>query len=323
MKFARPIINLAKMTVAGAIVATIAFGFGVFDETASVPASNADIFAMDFADRTSTEKFVASLEELGHNRPEVYNLNGNTVFFSSAFHEQEPRAVMEKYQREFHEQGLNPELFLEVNDANSDRMMKTALSGGVVPMMISEDNILLGGVVSVGDTRTEEDLVRNFEANKGKAPWKLFDAHRYVEINRDGGRTLVTSSWSDKGFDYEKMIPGSRAAGANTDPDVPACPGCVRLTSFSDEGEGHYRNNVYFGVSDVRSQADFYDQAMRARGWEQTETSRVMGTMSQYVEFDGQDGIMREYIRDGEMMQVMALPDPNGEGAITHTVITD
>lgn len=324
MNFIQPLINAAKITFTGATVAAIAFGFGVFDQGIEVPESQADILSMDFADRTSTEKFVAGLQDLGHNAPEVYNLNGNTVFFSSAIHKEEPLVVMEKYEREFYEQGLNPEIFSGVTDENADRMFKTSLSGGVVPMVISPDSILLGGVESTGPTKTEEDLVNNFNNNKGKAPWKLFDAHKYVEINRDGENTLVTSSWSDKGFDYEKMIPGAKVADVNTDAEVPACPGCVRLTNFEDlGGEKAYRNNVFVGSADASQQVQFYDRALVGRGWEETESSVVMEKLRGLVEFQGQEAQMREYSRNGQFMQVIALPDSESNQTITHTVMSD
>lgn len=324
MKRHKTLINSAKIASAGATVAAIAFALGVFDETARVPTSEADILALNFAERTSTEKFVAGLKELGHNRPEVYSLNGNTVYFSSAMYNQEPLEVMEMYEREFYEQGLNPRIYRGITDENADEMFKTALSGGVVPMMISPDNILLGGVESTGPTKTEEDLMNNFKRNTGKAPWRLFDAHRYIEINRDGEKTLVTSSWSDKGFDYEKMIPGARVSDANTDVEVPACPGCVRLTNFENRSSGSaYRNNVFWGESDTRQQVQFYDRALLARGWEPTESARVMDQLADLVQFQGQDGIMREYVRNGEHMQVLALPDTEGVGSVTHTVVSE
>ncbi|MEZ4460812.1 MAG: hypothetical protein R3E66_13990 [bacterium] len=323
MNTRKAFINVCKLALSGATVAAIAFAFGVFDHTGEVATSDADILALNFGDRTSTEKFVAGLKELGHDAPQVYNLNGNQVFFSSAIQDGEPLEVMERYQREFYEQGLNPAIYTDINDDNADEMFKTSVSGGVVPLVVSPDNILLGGMESTGPTKTYDDLMKNFEKNKGKAPWKLFDAHRYIEINRDGEKTLVTSSWSDKGFDYAKMIPGAKITDTNTDVEVPSCPGCLRLTNFSDQGgKSTYRNNVFWGTADVAQQAKFYDQAMLARGWEPTESTQIMDKLNGLVEFEGQDGVMREYVRNGEHMQVLALPDPQG-GTMTHTVVTD
>lgn len=325
MNFIKPLINAAKITFTGATVAAIAFGFGVFDENAEVATSQADILSLDFADRTSTEKFVAGLQDLGHNPPEIYNLNGNTVFFSSAIHKEEPLVVMEKYEREFYEQGLNPEIYTGMTDENAEGMFKTSLNGGVVPMVISPDNIVLGGVESTGPSATEEDLIQNFEKNKGKAaPWKLFDAHKYIEINRDGENTLVTSSWSDKGFDYEKMIPGAKVADVNTDVEVPACPGCTRMTNFEDlGGDKAYRSNVFVGGGDASQQAQFYDRALIGRGWEETESSVVMEKLRGLVEFQGQEAQLREYSRNGQFMQVLSLPDTDSNQTITHTVLSD
>lgn len=184
--------NLLKVCVASAVV-TSAFGAIVAlypsidrGELAVLRESNADIFAMSFAQPTNTEKFGSALEQLGHEPPRVYRANQNAVFFSTAvFHNRRPNEVLREYQEEFVRQGINKSVHLTpvstlarqntaAADAEIQAIEEAAMSGEIIPYQVGRNGMSMGGTVmdlDIGtqDSETFERIVRRLESNVGLA----------------------------------------------------------------------------------------------------------------------------------------------------------
>lgn len=315
--------TVAKLGFTGGIVAGVAFAFGVFNPDLTVSESEADILSFGQREVTPTEKFTSSMADLGHSKPQAFNLNGNVVYFSTRLHDESPMEVMEQYQSKFVEKGLAPRKFNLMDDDVNEAML-TAMNGGIVPIYTSEQKVFMGGMIPKIPTKTAEELEGLHDKFSKSTPWEMFKGFHNVEITTSGSGTIATSSWSDENFDYNKMLPGNRALDQNVDPEVPSCPGCTRVSSFEDlDKEQTFRNNVYEATSSVEQLARFYDQSLTARGWEMTESSRVMEKLRDFADFEGKDGIQRQYEKNGQIVTILTHPSGDGVTATAHTVVSD
>ncbi len=312
-----------KLAVTGATIAALAFAFGVFDPDLQVQESEADIFVLDIADPTPRTKFVEALDVLGHSKPRPFDLNGNTVFFSSKQTEDPPLMVMEDYQRTFRDQGLNKDVYLDINEENQDDIMLAGMTGGMVPMMVTDEYIMLGGMETASEVRSTDDLMKLDKTHDKTKPYEIFKSYKSVEIFKTPHNTLVSASWSDESFNYDKMFIDSESEDRNVNREVPACPGCVRVTAFEDLSENTYRKDVYVGKRSPTDMARFYDQSMRNRGWEPTEATRAFDTIKQYADFQGDDAILRQYARGHEFLTIMTHPDSIQDHSVVHAVKTN
>jgi len=324
VKWLQKLWMLVKLGATGAVIAGIAFAFGVFNTDLEVSSSDADIISFGRKEVTPTEKFIASMEDLGHSKPQAYNLNGNVVFFSTRLHgEESPLDVMKDYQKKFVEKGLAPRAF-SLDDPDADEAMLSSMNGGIVPMYASEKHVFMGGMIPAVPTKTVEELEGLHAEFQRRGPWKMFKGFHNVDITKTETGTIATSSWSDENFNYAKMVPGNREMGQNVDPDVPACPGCVRLSSFEDLDKNQtFRNNVYSGGHSVDNLARHYDQTLTARGWQATDATRIMDKIKENVDFQGKEAVQRQYEKDGKYVTILAHPSDNGIGATAHTIVSD
>jgi hypothetical protein len=309
-----------KLLVTGAVVAGIAFGVGVLEPNLAVQESDADIVSFGRKEVTPTEKFVASMEDLGHSKPQAFNLNGNVVYFATRLHDQSPEIVREEYMKKFREKGLAPNASKYEDE---DQSIMTAWNGGVITFHESEDRIFMGGMLPVKQVSSPDELEALAETYDGQ-PWELYKGFHNVELLRSGDGTIATSSWSDANFDYEKMLPGNDKLDQNVDLEVPSCPGCERVSAFEDlDPQRVFRSNVYQGSSSPQHLMRFYDQALTQRGWRPTETTHVMERIYQNVEFEGKEALKRQYEKDGEVITILSHPSEDGTGATAHTVVSN
>ncbi|MFU8805522.1 MAG: hypothetical protein ACNA8W_17045, partial [Bradymonadaceae bacterium] len=309
----------AKLVFCGAGIAAIGWGVGVFGPTGQVAESHADITWLSPAPRTSTAAFQKGLQRLGHKAPQVFDLNGNTIQFSVAYSDRSPQDVMRDYQEEFVRQGINSRVFLDVV-GDQDEMMTTVLGGGIIPLSISKEAIVMGGMVTQNREKTKGELKALLEAEDD--PHNVFRGHRHIEISRqeNEARTTIVSTWSDEDFDYGKMVPGKATSPSGADPVVPACLGCTRLSRFEDlDRSKTHVSSVFAGSMGVDETRRFYDQAMRSRGWEPTDTHHAMATVTEHVEGPPAHGQMLQYVRDGQFLTIVVLPDGPGQTKVMTT----
>ena len=174
--------------------------------------SQADIFAMSFGAPSNTEKFGGALERLGHEPPRVYRANENALFFSTTqFLNKRPNEVLREYQEEFVRQGLNarvyttpvsnlarqntPEASAEINE-----LQDAAMAGEVIPYMVDNDSMSMGGTVmdlDVGDQNSEKfaSIVTRLESNVAMASraYEACGGSAELLASKRGAQTAVST----------------------------------------------------------------------------------------------------------------------------------
>ena len=300
-----------KLGGCGALIVAIAFGFAVFTTDGTVSESHADIAWLSPFERSNTETFQDSLQRLGHHDPSRYDLNGNTLFFSTQSSRKPPREVMVEYQEEFRRQGLNDRIYTSIRPEEADARHFTGLTGGLVPLAISDTQVILGGVVTRNRASNTSELLDN--AAGIEDPEDLFRAHRYIEITRgsDSRHTSIVASWSDEAFNYHRMVPGSPAAGQSFDPEVPPCPGCTRLTRFADDNPstGERADLAFIGPRSVPDTRAFYEDALSRRGWAPGEFSAALDDVEEHFHIPLPTAEALVLYRDDREITLAFLPD--------------
>jgi hypothetical protein len=179
-----------KLNVIGRLsltaLTTVAIGWGFVslnppDENGEtkvgVQESSADIFGMTFAERTSTQKFQSALDKMGHEKPRVYDYNGNTVMFSTNQVRGSVNDVLRDYMQTFADEGVNPEVFernVEPGSAKHRTMVEAALNGGIVPRIVRDDYMSIGGSV-IDVTVPDVDTMKDSIAATNKSESELLD----------------------------------------------------------------------------------------------------------------------------------------------------
>lgn len=126
--------------------------------TLPVSEAHADVTMMSFLDFSPTQKFVKTLEQLGHEPPRVYDMNGNEVFFSTRVTTKSPQELLLEYQHEFVNQRVNTSLHTYPIDQmmmpsekdNTEEVSDTvnaAMNGEIIPHSVSKDYLSMGGAI--------------------------------------------------------------------------------------------------------------------------------------------------------------------------------
>ena len=157
--------NLLRIALTGAAMVGIAAGFLVLHPSEKeeggleVESSRADIAWMTGFEPSNTQRFAAALEQLGHEPPRVYDLNGNEVYFSTRTTRKRPEQLIREYQRAFVEQGLNSKEHLMTDRALSEQRFnpavlgelneraEAAMSGEILPASVSDDYLAMHGTI--------------------------------------------------------------------------------------------------------------------------------------------------------------------------------
>ena len=318
-------VGALKLVFAGAIIWGIAFGITVVDIGGSVSESHADIFT--WGGPSNQERFTDSLESLGHPEPQVFDLNGNIVYQSVNHRTEDPVRVMRRYQREFANRGLNDEIYENpdlqaINDSTMTRM-----TGGVAPVRVNEDRIVLGGMLTKHEAESEEELLDELDTERLTSLYDLrkddvFSSHRWIEIFQEDGsdQTTVLALWSEEGFSYDKMVPQNDRSGgsySSTDTEVPACPGCTRVNHFADKkDERGYRTNIFTTPSTSEEMVRFYRRAMRQRGWEETRFHQMQQYLSRHVDFEGGEMEKLSFEKGEQDLDVFVYPHSDRDVAV-------
>lgn len=127
-------------------------GIGVESGQADILWANADA-------PSQTEKFERALDQLGHEPPRKYDVNGNEIFFSTRSTPKSPEQVLRRYQHRFVVEQINSEKYLKGKAAYESRTrdesadperharLEARFSGEVVPSKVSDRRVTMSGVV--------------------------------------------------------------------------------------------------------------------------------------------------------------------------------
>ncbi|QDG51800.1 hypothetical protein FIV42_13915 [Persicimonas caeni] len=165
--------NLLRILLTVGLVCGIAAAFLVLNPSSQdggvgVESSQADVLWMTPFERTNTQKFAGALQDLGHEPPRAYNLNGNDVYFSTRTSHKSPELLLEEYQRAFVEHGLNSRMWMQSTDqfsrlrgseAHKKRYAErseAAINGEILPAVVNNDYMSMTGMVfDKGDAEGE------------------------------------------------------------------------------------------------------------------------------------------------------------------------
>ena len=318
--------SLLKIAAAVLVILSIGTAVVVWGPEGRVSDSQADIVDLGFGPPAIHKRFGKALDRLGHDKPQAYDLNGNTVYFSVNYLDESPRDVMRKYQDEFRLQGVNDRAYYDTDSKLAEERLFTALSGGVVPQMVSDRYVTMGGMTM--NERADEPLEVISQYRPGLDESEMFRGHRWVEMFWQPGRgqTTVLASWSDDEFDYAKMVPGLNRQGLSVDPLVPACPGCQRVNRFRDlDRERLHESNIFVTSADARPTQQFYHRAMKARGWTRREANSPLSGVQDMVSFKGSEttvlSFLREEANDDRILTIMIYPMGESQTAV-HTTLS-
>ncbi len=304
-----------------------------------VQEAEADIWGLNFAEKTKQEKFVGTLQEMGMEKPRAYNWNGNRVFFSTMTTSESPQAVLRRFQDEFQANGVNKKAHYSIPNKFS---FKTAgdivnaspaekkkhekeieqfmdwqddfWTGGVVPTRISDDMIQMMGTETTEKSSSAIDALKRIREMDGR-PDKNVDVMHYIDALREpSGRTRVTSVWSDENLDLSKFQGEEGFVDREYREDhIPACMGCKRLMRFEGTAaEKAYVANVFEGTATAESSLEYYEKALANRGWERSDSSKVMDRAREIGMMPTDIGKLDVYAKGGQFLTVTAQPSESG-----------
>lgn len=276
-------LKFAKCALTALIVAGIALALVSLGEDAEVPSTQADIVTGLFAPATKTARFADALGAMGHPEPLALDLNGNRVFFSSKEIEGSPEAALCEYQQEFVRQELNAEAFCDLGFGQHWQRKRASFSGGVVPMLITPEHVLMSGVEQRDGRDSSAELLAGAASARQMA--EVFGPYRVVEILQEEGAKKATAlaMWSDESFDYAKMFPvKGRQARQAVDPQVPICTGCLLVNSLGDAAAaGVYQTYTFTATQSPLQVGTFYQEQLKASGWDKAGHSPYYDLINQ------------------------------------------
>jgi hypothetical protein len=155
---------------------------------------------------------------------------------------------------------------------------------------------------------------------------------RYVWAKQGpSGNTTVLTAWTDDHFNIAELNPaeGREAHGADL-PNLPRPPDSTRMFAAQVEGTP-FGLNVYRGKQGPAKVIDFYDQAMKERGWlvidpemdkwmaQQGETN-TEGAIGRLYEHDGVVLTLAAHLEEGDTITTLGLAGvASPDGTVTDT----
>jgi hypothetical protein len=317
------LIVTAKFGLAGAVICAVAWVVTVYRPDGSVRSSQADILDLSFIELSNSARFARGLKHLGHDEPQTFSINDNIVNFSVNVSRKRPRQLVREYQREFVYQGLNEKVWgADSTFATDPEMFMEAMSGGVVPINVTDDFAVLGGVLTVTgaeNARELEDLARSEDPEHDK----IFSGHHVLQMhwNPRKLRTTVTATWSNEHFSYPKMMLANSTR--EEEPAVPPCPDCKVVSRIRDlDASTVYSNKIFSGDRSQRRLLNFYRRVMPKQGWTETEASVTFNLMRPYIEFQGDEVGMVQFARGNRFLTITGFPGEAGQ-TVVHTTISN
>ena len=199
---------ISKLALSGALICAVGWSMLVLDETGQVPESEADVVTSVPKRAIVGENFTEVMVNSGLT-PKPYEFNGNNVFFAVGYTDRSPMELLDKYQQNFVDSGVNVQKFMEVPESrytkslndykegnvgevdDYERMYNAVLvNGGVVPVAVTENQVTMGGLVAKGSKhgRTNE-LFPEWELGGDIDLGEMMQGFRFIEAKkvRKGG----------------------------------------------------------------------------------------------------------------------------------------
>lgn len=339
-------LGTVKLGIAGATICAIGWAFLTFGPEGEVKESQADIHDLALmAPLDNTQRFVKALDNLGHEKPRIYNYNGTQVYFSTRASEKKPRDLIQEYQRAFVEEGVNKKVYDVKVDLDAlaakgeDALQKEAdarikaMLDGEVQVVYHDDNRVIMASALIDRSKAPPTKVTQKPDGTTELDFdfkEVFTAHRYIEASWHPIRneTVVTASWGDESFDIKKTLPTSqqdpmaRSQNAAADLDVPSCLGCERVTRFAtDANDKPYVFQVFDSPQSEDQVANFYRKAMTGRGWQESKHSKHLDRFAFEHAEDVEGGKVLQFKRG--IQNVTLTIHPSSTGSSVSAILSD
>ncbi len=332
------IVGGLKLALSGALICAIAWCFVTFDSPkGDVEKADAHILALNtFAPLSKNQKFMTMLRDWGLEKPRAYDWNGNSVYYSMGSTKLTPLQFLSSFQHQLVDKGINKHVHTRIPKSITQSMAdapagqkkqartKAAVAhferaddfftGGLVPINVAPNHVAMAGAISKKKAKGALDFALEMIKGRQSLPATVGQM-RYVEAWRNPGdsKTTIAAVWSDDKLDMRKFAPDAKRSDLGVDPSVPVCLGCRRRMRFAGEGkEDGYSTNVFVSRQNVQQVADFYDRALRHRGWKLAKSSRVTRLLKQRGVIPPTDGKLSSFAKGGQFLTVVAYPIKNG-----------
>lgn len=350
-------VGAAKFGGTFALVWGVAWAFVSMSPEGEVQQAEADVFELIPRDALPDDAFGRLMTDNGI-KPRSFDLNGNTVYFGHLPVRNEPQELLQKFQRDFVERGINSKVYTRTphqmgmtrdlekpgaveelkqavaeerapvgfQDTPEAKAMRDAiLTGEIVPYHNSKEYVSMGGIVpKVRGLEGEEDVWREWEkTDRGAVDMEgSIKGFRFMDFTKEkDSTTTVTASWSENDFDYHKMKPGYPVEDLSIDQNVPSCVGCVRtfrLDGMTDNDP--FTTNQFFTRNHIDSVEQFYTRAMAKRGWARSDAQNAMEKLQRDVpSLQNLDGRVMFLEREGIRLNLMLHNMEGGGTMITST----
>lgn len=166
--------NLIRLALTAGVIVGIGAAFLLLQPASDgqggleVESSRADITWMTPFSPSPTQRFASALEDLGHEPPRAYDLNGNDVYFSTRVSRKSPERLLQEYQQAFVDHGVNSRMWMRSTDALSRlrespelrkrfrKRAKAAIKGEILPAKVSDDYMSMNGMLFTGADEQED-----------------------------------------------------------------------------------------------------------------------------------------------------------------------
>lgn len=181
--------NLTRVALTVGIV--VAIGAAILllhpgqEDGVEVSSSHADVLWSLPFQKSNTQRFASALEDLGHEPPRSYDLNGNEVFFSTRTTHKTPEHLLQEYQHKFVEKGVNSREWVQTTDALSrmkgsssairkrfSERSEAAIDGEIVPHKVMDRYMSMTGMLfdsAAEDEPSDEGVAMVLERSESAA----------------------------------------------------------------------------------------------------------------------------------------------------------
>jgi hypothetical protein len=211
--------------------------------------------------------------------PKTVSINGAPVMISTAFTDETPGEVLDRFEvlcrehPEFMARALSdlPKALLERGHVVPDRLWRL----GVVRKERGDE----GALTCFNDERPASfrDMMARLKAFERSKDLLEFGRFRYVYARRTDKGTHVRTIWTDGELKLDKMFPTAGDAAGFDSPWVPRPPNARRILSATS-GQVPYALHIYRSSDSGDALHGFYDREMGAGGW--TSATRDKGTFA-------------------------------------------